>query len=104
MGRFLGYAHVMAENTTLDYCRKRHRRSKVFVSIDRDGHTDLEDHTPSDEADISEVVLGGMESARLLRQLDPKYRSVIEARLKGSEYEEISEELGISPSNARQIH
>ena len=47
---------------------------------------------------------GGMEVARMLSQLDGKYRAVIEERLGGAEYEEIAEKVGITVANARQIH
>src|SRR5260370_30861261 len=34
-GRVFGFVHVVAENTALDYNRKRGRREKVFLSIDK---------------------------------------------------------------------
>ena len=110
-GRVLGFVHVVAENTALDYNRKRTRRAKVFLSIDdvRDGGgdgSDFESRLPvKDETfDLSDFILGGMEVARMLSELDGKYRAVIEERLGGAEYEEIAEKVGITVANARQIH
>jgi RNA polymerase sigma factor (sigma-70 family) len=105
MGRFFGYAHVMAENTALDYYRKRHRRAKVFVPMDDSlGYGGTLPDGAIDNSDLSDGILGGMESSRLLQELDEKYRAVIVARMNGKEYEEISKELGVTASNARQIH
>ncbi len=109
-GRVFGFVHVVAENTALDYNRKRNRREKVFLSID--------DITESDEnpnwesklgatmptADLSDFILGGMEMTRMLSELDGKYRQVLEERLHGAEYDEIAERIGITIANARQIH
>jgi len=109
-GRVLGFVHVVAENTALDHNRKRTRRAKVFLSIDevREGSegSDFESRLPvKDETfDLSDFILGGMEVARMLSQLDGKYRAVIEERLGGAEYEEIAEKVGITVANARQIH
>jgi RNA polymerase sigma factor (sigma-70 family) len=110
-GRVLGFVHVVAENTALDHNRKRTRRTKVFLSIDevREGNTessDFESRLPvKDETfDLSDFILGGMEVARMLGQLDGKYRAVIEERLAGAEYDEIAEKVGITVANARQIH
>jgi RNA polymerase sigma factor (sigma-70 family) len=109
-GRVLGFVHVVAENTALDHNRKRTRRAKVFLSIDevRDGNdgSDFESRLPvKDEVfDLSDFILGGMEVARMLSELDGKYRTVIEERLGGAEYEEIAEKVGITVANARQIH
>jgi RNA polymerase sigma factor (sigma-70 family) len=109
-GRVLGFVHVVAENTALDYNRKRGRRMKVFVSIDE---TTGDDENPewesrlkvvTDMSDLSDFVLGGMETTRMLSELDGKYRKVIEERIAGLEYEEIAENNGISVANARQIH
>ena len=109
-GRVLGFVHVVAENTALDYNRKRNRRSKVFLSIDevKDGNesSEYESRLPvkNDALDLADFVLGGMEVARLLGELDGKYRSVIEERLAGAEYDEIALKIGITVANARQIH
>lgn len=105
-GRFLGYVHSMAENAALDHYRSRQRKSKVFlrVSDDSEEETNGIENLPSGEADITEVILSGMASRRALRQLDEKQRRVIELRMNGAEYEEISAELAISQANARQIH
>lgn len=110
-GRVLGFVHVVAENTALDYNRKRNRRSKVFLSIDEmnehgNGSGDAESRLAikDDTIDLADFVLGGMEVVRMLSELDGKYRSVIEERLGGAEYEEIAQKVGITVANARQIH
>jgi RNA polymerase sigma factor (sigma-70 family) len=109
-GRVLGFVHVVAENTALDYNRKRSRRMKVFVSIDE---TTGDEENPewesrlkvaTDNSDLSDFVLGGMETTRMLSELDGKYRKIIEERITGLEYEEIAEKNGITVANARQIH
>lgn len=109
-GRVLGFVHVVAENTALDYNRKRSRRMKVFVSIDElssnDENPEWESRlkVASDSSDLSDFVLGGMETTRILSELDGKYRKVLEERIAGLEYEEIAEKNGITVANARQIH
>ena len=110
-GRVFGFVHVVAENTALDYNRKRVRRSKVFFSIDEASSNDESGANwesrlqPLDAgADLSDMVLGGMESVRMLSGLDEKYRKIVEERVSGLEYEEIAENNGISVANARQIH
>ncbi len=109
-GRVFGFVHVVAENTALDYNRKRNRREKVFLSIDQ---ITEQDDNPNWEskltgatatADLSDFILGGMETTRMLSELDGKYKQVIEERLGGMEYDEIAEKIGISVANARQIH
>ncbi|HYM20668.1 MAG TPA: sigma-70 family RNA polymerase sigma factor [Candidatus Kapabacteria bacterium] len=110
-GRLFGFVHVVAEHTALDHNRKRSRKEKVFISVD-DGPDDENAAAnwearlqPADkQADIADVILGGMEAVRILSDLDDKYRKVIEERVSGLEYEEIAENNGISVSNARQIH
>jgi RNA polymerase sigma factor (sigma-70 family) len=109
-GRVFGFVHVVAENTALDYNRKRHRREKIFLSIDE--ITESEDNPNWESklsgsvatADLSDFILGGMETSRMLGELDGKYKQVIEERLAGAEYDEIAEKAGISVANARQIH
>ncbi len=110
-GRIFGFIHVVAERTALDHNRKRSRKDKVFLSIDEssDGDSDASNwearlQPTVQSADISDVVPGGMEAARILGSLDDKYRKVIEERVSGLEYEEIAENNGISVANARQIH
>ena len=109
-GRVFGFVHVVAENTALDYNRKRNRREKVFLSFDQ--ITESEDNPNWESklsgsvatADLSDFILGGMETTRMLGELDEKYRQVIQNRLSGLEYDEIAEKAGISVANARQIH
>jgi RNA polymerase sigma factor (sigma-70 family) len=109
-GRVFGFVHVVAENTALDYNRKRHRREKVFLSVDE--ITESEDNPNWESkvsgsvatADLSDFILGGMETTRMLSGLDGKYKKVIEERLAGAEYDKIAEKNGISVANARQIH
>ncbi len=110
-GRVFGFVHVVAENTALDYNRKRVRKSKVFVSIDEHSGNDETNANwesrlqPLDSgADLSDMILGGMESVRILSQLEEKYRKIIAERVSGLEYEEIAENNGITVANARQIH
>jgi RNA polymerase sigma factor (sigma-70 family) len=109
-GRIFGFVHVVAENTALDYNRKRNRREKVFLSIDEisesEDNPDWESKVPaaSMTQDMSDFILGGMETTRMLGELDGKYRQVLEQRLSGAEYDEIAEKNGISVANARQIH
>ncbi len=110
-GRIFGFVHVVAEHTALDQNRKLQRRGKVFISYDDtpEGDSDntswenrLDPIRPS--TDIADFILGGMETTKILSELDPKYRKVIEERVGGSEYEEIAENNGISVPNARQIY
>jgi len=109
-GRVFGFVHVVAENTALDYNRKRGRRDKVFLSIDElvesEDNPNWESKAGSAAAtpDLSDFILGGMETTRILSQLDGKYRQVLELRIGGAEYDEIAEKMGISMANARQIH
>jgi RNA polymerase sigma factor (sigma-70 family) len=109
-GRVFGFVHVVAENTALDYNRKRNRRDKVFLSIDEitesDDNPNWESKLSGSVAttDLSDFILGGMETTRMLSELDGKYKKVIEERLAGLEYDEIAKKLGISVANARQIH
>lgn len=109
-GRVFGFVHVVAENTALDYNRKRNRREKVFLSIDEITESDDNPNWESKlsgavaTADLSDFILGGMETTRMLSELDGKYKQVIEERLAGMEYDEIAEKIGISVANARQIH
>ncbi len=109
-GRVFGFVHVVAENTALDYNRKRNRREKVFLSIDQITESDENPNWESKltgavaTADLSDFILGGMETTRMLGELDEKYRQVLEDRLSGLEYDEIAEKIGISVANARQIH
>ena len=109
-GRVFGFVHVVAENTALDYNRKRNRREKVFLSIDEITESDENPNWESKvtsvvpTADLSDFILGGMETTRMLSELDGKYRQVLEDRLNGAEYDEIAEKVGISVANARQIH
>ncbi|MEP7235802.1 MAG: sigma-70 family RNA polymerase sigma factor [Ignavibacteriota bacterium] len=109
-GRVFGFVHVVAENTALDYNRKRNRRDKVFLSIDEITESDDNPNWESKTAgavstsDLSDFILGGMETARMLSELDGKYKQVLEERLSGAEYDEIAEKIGISVANARQIH
>ena len=109
-GRIFGFVHVVAENTALDYNRTRGRRDKVFLSIEE--FTESEDNpnweskagAAAATSDLSDFILGGMETTRILNQLDGKYREVVELRIGGAEYDEIAEKMGISAANARQIH
>jgi len=109
-GRIFGFVHVVAENTALDYNRKRNRREKFFLNIDE--LTDSDDNPNWESklsglhatADLSDFILGGMETTRMIGELDGKYRQVIEDRLSGLEYDEIAEKAGITIANARQIH
>lgn len=109
-GRVFGFVHVVAENTALDYNRKRNRREKVFLSIDEITESDDNPNWESKftgavaTADLSDFILGGMETTRMLAELDGKYRQVLEERLSGAEYDEIAEKIGITVANARQIH
>jgi RNA polymerase sigma factor (sigma-70 family) len=109
-GRIFGFVHVVAENTALDYNRKRNRREKVFLSIDEITESDDNPNWESKfsgaamSADLSDFILGGMETTRLLAELDGKYRQVLEERISGLDYDEIAEKNGISVANARQIH
>ncbi len=109
-GRIFGFVHVVAENTALDYNRKRNRREKIFLSIDQITESDDNPNWESKlsgavaTADLSDFILGGMETTRMLSELDGKYKQVIEERLSGLEYDEIAEKIGISVANARQIH
>ena len=110
-GRIFGFVHVVAENTALDYNRKRKRREKVFLSIDEisdgfDEGQNWERKVPMEAmtADLSDFILGGMETTRMLGQLDGKYKEVISERICGADYEDIAEKMGISAANARQIH
>lgn len=110
-GRLFGFVHVVAEHTALDHNRRRNRKDRVFISFD-DSPTEENAAAnwearlqPADkQADISDIILGGMETVRILSELDEKYRKVIEERVSGLEYEEIAENNGISVANARQIH
>ena len=109
-GRVFGFVHVVAEHTALDQNRKLQRRGKVFISYDDTPEDDtgnswenrLDPIRPT--TDIADFVLGGMETTKILAELDPKYRKVIEERVGGQEYEEIAENNGISVPNARQIY
>jgi RNA polymerase sigma factor (sigma-70 family) len=109
-GRIFGFVHVVAENTALDYNRKRNRRGKVFLSIDEitesDDNPNWESKAQSSHptTDLADFILGGMESTRMLGEVDGKYRQVLQERLTGAEYDEIAEKLGITSANARQIH
>jgi len=109
-GRIFGFVHVVAENTALDYNRKRNRREKVFLSIDEITESDENPNWESKITgiamtnDLSDFILGGMETTRMLGELDGKYRQVLEERISGLDYDEIAEKLGISVANARQIH
>jgi RNA polymerase sigma factor (sigma-70 family) len=107
-GRFFGYVHSLAEHAALDHYRAKKRRSKVFLSIsdkDSDGEsTNALENLPSGEAELTDLILSGVSSRRALRKIDVKQRRVIEMRLNGAEYAEISTELAISEANARQIH
>lgn len=109
-GRVFGFVHVVAENTALDYNRKRKRREKVFLSIDEISESDDNPNWESKvtgtvaTADLSDFILGGMETTRILSELDGKYRQILEERLGGAEYDEIAEKAGITVANARQIH
>ena len=109
-GRVFGFVHVVAENTALDYNRKRNRREKVFLSIDEITESNDNPNWESKltgsiaTADLSDFILGGMETTRMLSELEGKYKQVIEERLAGMEYEDIAEKIGISIANARQIH
>jgi RNA polymerase sigma factor (sigma-70 family) len=109
-GRVFGFVHVVAENTALDYNRKRNRREKVFLSIDEITESDENPNWESKftgavaTADLSDFILGGMETTRMLAELEGKYRQVLEERLSGAEYDEIAEKIGITVANARQIH
>jgi RNA polymerase sigma factor (sigma-70 family) len=109
-GRIFGFVHVVAENTALDYNRKRGRRDKVFLSIDEIIESEDNNNWESKAtdagatSDLSDFILGGIESVRILNDLDGKYRQVLEMRISGAEYDEIGEKVGISVANARQIH
>lgn len=109
-GRVFGFVHVVAENTALDYNRKRGRREKVFLSIDElaesedNPNWEAKAGPAAASADMSDFILGGMETTRLLNQLDGNYRRVVELRIGGAEYDEIAVKVGISVANARQIH
>jgi len=107
-GRFFGYVHSLAEHAALDRYRARKRKDKVFLSLsdkDSDGEdTNPLENLPSGEAELTDVILSGISSRRALKKIDVKQRKVIEMRLNGAEYAEISSALEISEANARQIH
>ncbi|HET9137565.1 MAG TPA: sigma-70 family RNA polymerase sigma factor [Candidatus Kapabacteria bacterium] len=109
-GRIFGFVHVVAEHTALDQNRKLKRRDKVFLSYDDTPDDDASGNWESrlqpvqPSSDIADFILGGMETTKILSEIDQKYRKVIEERVGGLEYEEIAENNGISVPNARQIY
>ena len=91
---------TIAINTSIDYIR-RAKKEQLNNYIDDEDNTiqlDGKERSPEDEMILQESVTNIMNSIPLLRK---KYRDLINARLEGKSYHQISEELAIPETTVK---
>lgn len=91
---------TIAINTSIDYIRRTKKEQLNNYIDDEESTIQLDDkeRSPEDELILQESVTNIMECIPLLRK---KYRDLINARLEGKSYHQISEELAIPETTVK---
>ncbi|MGB4292331.1 MAG: sigma-70 family RNA polymerase sigma factor [Bacteroidales bacterium] len=96
---FSTWLFKIATNNCIDFLRKKHKTPQVLEQTDEDEDEGYEARIESDSPDPEEIMINNQDIDNLhkvVEQLKPKYRKLIELRyFREYSYEEISEELKI---------
>jgi len=96
---FSTWLFKIATNNCIDFLRKKHKTPQVLEQTDEDDDEGYEARIESDSPDPEEIMINNQDIDNLhkvVEQLKPKYRKLIELRyFREYSYEEISEELKI---------
>jgi len=96
---FSTWLFKIATNNCIDFLRKKHKTPQVLEQTDEDDDEGYEARIESDSPDPEEIMINNQDIDNLhkvVKQLKPKYRKLIELRyFREYSYEEISEELKI---------
>ena len=90
--------HVMQ-----DHFRQKYRRNEESLEVDYQDETTQEPHLKAEsfETENDEVILDNMVLTEALKKLSEKSREIILLKSEGYNYEEISEQVGLSVSGVK---